>query len=225
MKKLGYEQLASLPLFLGVDGVTLTDIFETVSPVVAPMRCGKDIISAGEECRALVYVLEGEVEASSSFASGLFTIRETIRNNSILEPQCMFGLHTTYTRTYTARSSGYFFRIPKSIVVRDLMVNDVFRFNFINLLSSMLQESVRLQRRLPYPSAEARLAEIISHQAVRPAGRIVLSYKMWDLAPYLAVTRLNLSRMLHKYSDLGLLVMSRGEIVFPAFERFAAAVK
>ena len=225
MKRLDYEQLSSLPLFLGIDGVTLTDLYETVSPVVSPMRRGTTIITEGEECRSLVYVLEGQTEAITSFGAGKFSIREYLRSKSVIEPQCLFGLHTTYTRTYTAVSPGYFFRIPKSVIVRDMMPNDVFRFNFINLLSSSLQDALRRQRHLPAATPEARLAEMVARQVIRPAGTIELKCKMWDIAPYLSVTRLNLSRMLHRYSDEGLLEMYRGGIVFPLFERFEARVR
>ena len=170
MKKLDYEQLASLPLFLGIDGSTLSSIYETINPVVAPMRKGNAIITSGEECRSLLFLLEGFVQASAAFGKNRFTIYELVHAVSVVEPQCLFGLHTTYTRNYTADSGGYYLRLPKSVIVRQMMENDVFRFNFTNMLSSLAQDTVNRLRRLPPQTTEAKITDLFSRQVLRPAG-------------------------------------------------------
>lgn len=224
MKKLDYEQLASLPLFLGIDGSTLSSIYETINPVVAPMRKGNAIITSGEECRSLLFLLEGFVQASAAFGKNRFTIYELVHAVSVVEPQCLFGLHTTYTRNYTADSGGYYLRLPKSVIVRQMMENDVFLFNFTNMLSSLAQDTVNRLRRLPPQTTEAKITDLFSRQVLRPAGRKQIKCKMTDLAECVGETRLNVSRTLHKLEDAGLLSFTRGIIDIPYMEKLIAKV-
>ena len=219
MKRLTYEQLSSLPLFFGMDGATLVSICETVNPVIAPMHKGSVIIGTGENCRSLVYLLDGKLEASSTFCNAKFRLTETVNAVSLIEPQCMFGLHTTYTHGYAAASSGYYLRLPKNVVVQKLMDNEVFRFNFMNLLSSQVQDHSRRLRHVAPQTTEARLAEFISCQSMKPSGRKVLKYKMRDLAECICETRLNLSRTLHDLQTRGLLKIRRSIMEIPALEK------
>ncbi len=225
MKKLDYEQLASLPLFLGIDGTTLSHIYEAINPVIAPMRKGGVIITASEECRSLVFLLEGDINANSTFGKNRFTINETIRAVAVIEPQCLFGLHTTYTRNYTAATGGYYLRLPKTVIVRQMMENDVFRFNFTNMLSSQAQETLRRLRRMPSGTIESRMTEFFARQTLRPTGRKQIKCKMTDLAECLCETRLNVSRTLHDLEGRGLLKFTRGIIEIPAMEKLPAAAK
>lgn len=224
MKKLDYERLASLPLFIGIDGATLLGIYETINPVIAPMRKGNILVSDGEECRALVFLLEGELKATTVFGSGKFTLDETLRPVSILEPQCLFGLHTIYTRTYTALGSGHYLRLPKNIVVGQMFQNEVFRFNFVNMLSSQVQQTASLLRSMTSSSIESRITAIFQRQLLRPVGHKTVRCKMTDLAYYVGETRLNISRALHSLEQRQLLTVSRGVIDIPAFEKLLAAV-
>lgn len=222
MRRLDYESLASLPLFLGIDGATLSELYSASNPVVASMRRGSVLISAGEECRAFVYLLEGELEACADFGGGRFQIHERVAPTAIIEPQCLFGLHNTYTRTYTATASGLYMRLPKNVVVGKMMGNDVFRFNLLNMLSSQVQDGTRRLRHLSRDTIASRMADFIARQTLRPVGRKTVRCKMTDLAEQLGETRLNVSRTLHSLQDAGLLAITRNTIEIPAMEKLVA---
>ncbi len=225
MKRLNYEQLSSLPLFFGMDGATLVSICEAINPVIAPMRKGSVILNAGESCRSLVFLLEGELESSTTFGNSKFLLTETVRAVTLVEPQCMFGLHTTYTRNYIASGSGYYLRLPKTVVVHKMMENEVFRFNFINLLSSQVQETTRRLRHISGNSIEKRMAELFARQMLKLSGHKVIRCKMTDLAECLCETRLNVSHTLRNLENRNLLKSTRGAIEIPAFEKFLAEVE
>lgn len=222
MRHLDYESLASLPLFLGIDGATLSELYSASNPVVASMRRGNVLINAGEECRAFVYLLGGELEACATFGGGKFQIHERVAPAAIIEPQCLFGLHNTYTRTYTALASGLYMRLPKNVVVGRMMGNDVFRFNLLNMLSSQVQDGIRRLRHLPRNTIASRLADFLARQTLRPVGRKTVRCKMADLAAQLGETRLNVSRTLHSLQDAGLLTITRNTIDIPAMEKLIA---
>lgn len=222
MKKLNYELLASLPLFLGIDASTLTDIHEAVGPAVQTMRRGSTIIRTGDDCRSLLFLLEGRLDVATTFCSGKLSLSESLRATAVVEPQCLFGLHTTYTRTYTAAETGSYIRLPKSLIVQQMMKNEVFRFNFTNMLSSGLQDASQRLRRNPASSIERRIVEIFARQTLRPSGEKTIRCKMTDLAPLCGTTRLTLSRTLHSLEKRGLIRITRGMIIIPAFERLDA---
>lgn len=225
MKRLDYQQLASLPLFLGIDGATLWQLYATLNLVMAPMRKGSTIASEGNECRSLIFLLEGHVSASTSFSNKKITLYEELPAVTVLEPQCLFGLHTTYTHTFTAIDEGHYLKLPKNVIVQQLMNNEVFRFNYINMLSSITQESARHARALADNTIESRLASIIYCNSIRSTGHKLLKCKLVDLAPCLASTRLALSHALHGLKDKGLVNMTRGMIEFPAFEDFLSSAR
>lgn len=222
MKKLNYETLASLPLFLGIDASTLADIYDSVGASVQTMRRGTTIVRAGDDCRSLLFLLEGRLNVATTFCGGRLSLSESLRAMAVVEPQCLFGLHTTYTRTYTAAEAGSYIRLPKSLIVQQLMRSEVFRFNFTNMLSSRLQEASQRLRRNPAATIERRIVEIFARQTLRPTGEKTIRCKMTDLAPLCGTTRLTLSRTLHSLENRRLIRITRGMITIPAFERLDA---
>lgn len=225
MKHLSYEQLASIPLFLGIDGLTLAGICEAAGQAVGTVRRGTAAIEAGEQCRSLFFLLEGELEAATTFCGGRFALRETVKAPAVVEPQCLFGLHTTYTRTYTAAAGNCVcLRLPKTLVVNRMLVNEVFRFNFVNMLSSRAQETENRMRGSNASTPEGRMTALFARQMLRTVGTKTLKCRMVDLAEVIGETRLNVSRMLHALESKGLLAVVRGGMVIPAFERLMADV-
>ena len=140
MKPLNYDTLAALPLFMGMDGAMLSSFYDEARPAVTIVRQGAMIARRGEECRTLTIVMDGSITVTSSDPHGICEIEEHMPANGVIEPQRLFGLHTTYMRTYTAASPCRVMRLPKQTVVSQLLVNEVFRFNFMNLVCSTAQQ-------------------------------------------------------------------------------------
>ena len=104
MKPLNYDTLAALPLFMGMDGAMLSSFYDEARPAVTIVRQGAMIARRGEECRTLTIVMDGSITVTSSDPHGICEIEEHMPANGVIEPQRLFGLHTTYMRTYTAAS-------------------------------------------------------------------------------------------------------------------------
>ncbi len=225
MKPVDYETLASLPLFMGIDGATLSSFCEAVGPAVQPVRSGATIALKGSECRMLNIVTEGEVAAVFSDAQGVCVLEEFLQGSGIVEPQRLFGLHTTYTRTYVARTACRLLSLPKNLVVSQLLDNEVFRLNFMNVVCSSSQQFESRLGITQCGSVEKRLAAFVQVRLLRPVGRKILHVKMTDLAEQLSTSRLTLSNTLHGLEDRGLVDVHRRNIVIPVFEKFVTGVK
>ena len=225
MKTVDYETLASLPLFMGIDGATLSSFCETVSSTIQSVCPGTPVALKGSECRMLNIVIEGELTAVYPDTRGIYVLEEFLQGCVIVEPQRLFGLHTTYARTYIARKECRLLRLPKNLLVAQLLDNEVFRLNFMNMVCSYSQQ---LEGRPGFTlcgSVERRLAAFVQPRLLRPVGHKILHAKMTDLAEQLSTSRLTLSKTLRNLAGKGLIEVRRRNIVIPSFERFAAEVK
>lgn len=225
MKSIDYETLASLPLFMGIDGVTLSEFCNSAHPVDLSVRPGSMIAATGSDGRMLTIVIEGEVKVITSNAQNKYELEEFLYGCNIIEPQRFFGLHPAFARTYVAQTSCRLLRLPKNNVVSQLLGSEVFRLNFINTVCTIAQQyESRLSTVMP-ASLEQRVAAFVTQRALRPVGRKLLHIKMTDLSEYLTTSRLTLSHTLHAMSSCNLLELHRRHIVIPALENLIAAAK
>lgn len=225
MKLLDYETLATLPLFMGMDGAMLSAFYKTAAPAVSLVRIGGRIAVGGDECRSLTMLVEGNVTASLSDPRGRFVLDEYVTANCVVEPQRLFGLHPTYTRTYTAATACRVMRLPKQTVVTQLLDNEVFRLNFMNLLCANAQQFEARLFVTMAPTVGERLAAFVLRHSLRPVGEKCLRVRMTDLADILATSRAAVSHALRELAERGLVEYTRGSILIPSPENLLAAVR
>jgi CRP-like cAMP-binding protein len=91
---------------------------------------------------------------------------------------------------------------------------EVFRMNLLNLLSNKAEQlHTHIWSISPQP-LEGRLAHFVRSLCTTPHGPKALRIKMDDLATLLDDTRLNISRVLNKWQQSGIIEMHRKEFVF-----------
>ena len=130
----------------------------------------------------------------------------------------MFGMNTDYVATYTALDEVHSINISKSFVMNELAQYEIFRLNYINIISNRAQT---LQRRLWCTNEgdlQNRIVHFISNLAERPSGKKSLKIKMEELARIVNDTRLNVSKVLNALQDKDLVELHRGEIVVHRLE-------
>ena len=136
----------------------------------------------------------------------------------MVQPENLFGLNTTYTRSFLAETEVEVMEIDKS-VVRDILFDyTIFRFNYLNFLSYHLQQVHRSRWRSMPLDLSHRFVRFLADRCCRPAGQKELRIKMTQLAKELDATRLNVSRMLGNLEQQGKIQLYRERIVVPAFQ-------
>lgn len=223
MKNPRYDTLAALPLFLGMDGSSLAAFCKEEHPAAELVRSGTVIAAKDSLCRTLAIIISGDITVATPDSHGLCILEERMPGYGVVEPQRLFGLHNAYLRTYTAASQCQVLRLPKQTVVSRLLADEVFRLNFMNLVSSVAQRAESLLSPAAARTPEERLAAYVLARSLRPAGEKTLRVKMTDLAAALHVSRLTLSRTLHSLRERGLAEFTRTVIVIPSLEKIAAA--
>lgn len=209
-----FDTLLQLPLFQGLAQEDFTNILEKVRLHFIKHKAGKIFINAGTPCDQLTFVLSGEITSSITLA-GSYSLIEVIKAPYLIEPYSMFGMKTNYMATYTARTLTHTVSISKSFVMSNLFKYDIFRLNYMNIISNRLQI---LNNRLWSPigsTLEARIIGFILNLAERPYGEKALKIKMEELARITNDTRLNVSKALNSMQEKGLVELHRGEIFIP----------
>lgn len=135
---------------------------------------------------------------------------------AVLEPYSMFGMNTRYISSYIPHNEeAQMVSISKSFVMGELFKYDIFRLNYMNIVSNRAQNLyTRLWDKAPKDIEDKIIRFILGH-IERMTGEKLFKVKMDDLARMLDDTRLNVSKALNGLQELNLLELHRKEIRIP----------
>ena len=215
-----YNTLLQLPLFQGMSRTELSEVVEKVKLHFLRIEAKKKIFSQGESCNKLVFLLSGELTSETHAPCGTFSLIETFDKPQMIEPHSLFGKRPSYKATYTAKSDVSLLTIDKQYIYGVLDKYEVFRMNLLNLLSNKAEQfHAHIWSISPQP-LEGRLAHFVRSLCTTPHGPKTLRIRMDDLATLLDDTRLNISRVLNKWQQSGIIEMRRKEFVFHTIPTF-----
>ena len=214
-----FPRLLQLPLFQGIGRGDFWEIAELVRIAFHRLEAGKVLVREGDPCRSLIFVMKGTLCAQRADDRHRYTFLEYLNQPMVVQPECLFGLSTQYTRTFTVVENIQYFEIKKEDV-RDVLFNyETFRINYLNLLSRYAQYASRRLWKCQSESIIERFQHFVQARAMYPAGRKELLVRMEDLAEELLTTRLRVSEHLRQLQAEGLIISRRGRIEIPALEK------
>lgn len=208
-----FDTLLQLPLFQGLAQEDFTRILEKVKLHFTKHKPGEVLLKGGTDCNELMFVLKGEISSSTSSVDGSFSFVEYLPAPYLIEPYAMFGMNTSYISSYRAKTEVHTVSISKTFVMRELFSYDIFRLNYMNIVSNRAQMLHSRLWNIPGNSLEARIAYFILSHAERLSGEKVLKIKMEDLAQVVNETRIGVSKALNGMQERGLIELHRGEIL------------
>lgn len=214
-----FDTLLQLPLFQGLAQEDFTNILGKVKLDFTKHKAGEVIVKAGDTCSQLIFVLKGEVSSYTSSADASYSFTEYYQAPYVIEPQSLFGMNTSYVSTHTAQTETHTVSISKAFAMSELFRYDIFRLNYMNIISNRAQS---LNNRLWAKTAdnlEKRIGNFILTHTERLSGRKILKIKMEELAQVVNDTRMGVSRALNSMQEKGLLELRRGEIMIPDAEK------
>ncbi len=214
-----YDQLLLYSLFLGMSRSELLQLVGNTRFDFRKYEAKEQVVKEGDGCTHLFFLMQGNVSVSSYSDNHHFRVEETLSAPWIIEPEHLFGLSTHYTKSVTALTTCHFVLLSKSEVQRLLDTFLTFRLNYLNLLSTSVQQlSRRFWRRTPQ-TLEGKIIQFFIDHCVYPAGPKVFYILMAHLAEVLNDSRLNISIALNEMQQKGLLELHRGRIQIPSLER------
>lgn len=208
-----YDTLLQLPLFQGLCLEDFTHILDKVKLHFTRHKAGEVILSRGTPCDQLIFLLKGEIAAETTSKDDSFTLIEHMVAPQVIEPYALLGMNINYTASYVARTEVDSISISKSLVLTTLLKYDIFRLNYMNIISNRSQNLyARLWEEAPQDVVEKIIRFMLVHTE-RYQGEKVLKIKMDSLARFMDDTRLSVSKALHGLQEEGLIVLHRKEIV------------
>ena len=222
MKYTMYDTLRHLPLFQGMNQKELSVILDKVKLHFMKFADKEVIFRQGELCDRMVFLIGGELMSETEAPCGTFTLEETLQRPAIVELHSLFGKRPAYKATYRAQGKTSLLVIEKQYIYTVLNDSDIFRMNLFNQLSNIANQQHEQCWSITPQGLEGRLAHFIRSLCATPHGRKTLRIKMDDLAQLLDDTRLNVSTILNRWQNEGLVEMRRKEYVFPDLERLGA---
>lgn len=210
--------MQQLPLFQGLSFAELSEIVEWMKMDFSQLHIGDTIVSQGEKCNSIIFVLNGNVCAEYIDTEGRFILSEHLSPTLAIEPYNLYGMFQNYSRTYWMESDGSTLVIPKNIFNELLKRYQIIRTNYMNIICKKLQYNSLYIAKMHTLNLREKIIDIIKRVACTPKGSKQLKIKMETIADIIGETRLNVSKELNKMKKEHLVVMKRGEIDFINFE-------
>ena len=213
-----FDTLLQLPLFQGLAQEDFTRILEKVKLYFTKYKPGELLLKEGGACHELVFVLKGEIASSTSSADSSYCFTEYFPAPFLIEAHSIFGMKTHYASTYRARTEVHTVSISKAFVAKELFNYEIFRLNYMNIISNRTQMLHNRLWAVFGNSPESRIIHFILSHTERLSGEKILKIKMEDLAQIINETRTGVSKALNTMQTKGLVELHRGEIILPNVE-------
>ena len=214
-----YDTLLQLPLFQGLCKDDFTSIIEKVKFHFHQFNAGETILTQGEQCNSLVFLLNGEISSHINNPHQNYRLSEGFQGPFIIEPYSLFGMNPTYKATYKAETDCKLLTIDKSFVLSDLNNYEIFRINYLNLLSNRCQSAHKKLWHTHVRSLEEKFINFLLKRCQKPNGEKTLHITMEDLGNLIDETRINVSRLLNDMQEKELIQLKRKEIYIPELEK------
>lgn len=212
------DRLLRHPLFIGFSRLDFLDIVGVTPFDFKTYAQGHYIVRQYDPCEKVCLLLSGLVSIECEDPTRTFRLLEEIDCSAVLNPSRIYGLHTHYTHSCLAKGKVMVAWLDKVAFSHLLATYPAFRINFLNYLSSYIQNVEAAIWDPRKEDAATRFAAFVRHRCLRPIGKKVLHIKMEDLATEIGLTRLRVSHMLAQLKAQGLLTYTRGIISIYAIE-------
>lgn len=211
--------LASLPLLQGIAPLDIARVLEETQHRETCLSPGESLARQGDECQHLLLLVKGMLKSDRRSPDGLYTFTEYLTAPVVIEPEILYGICRNHAASYTATEECHIISFPKHDVNRMMAALEVFRFNFLNLLSTLAVRGYKAALPTATPDLKARISHFIASHARTAVGCKRLNIRIADLAHYLGVSRAVVSTALHEMEAAGLLHTKRNIIEISEMEK------
>lgn len=214
-----FDTLLQLPLFQGLVRDDFTRILEKVRLHFTKHNPGELLLKEGSSCNDLVFILKGEVSATTSSDHSSYSFTEYFQAPYLIEAYSMFGMKTYYNATYRAKTEVHTVSINKAFALKELFKYEIFRLNYMNIVCNRAQTLHNRLWTLSDNNLEARIAHFILSHTERWSGEKILTAKTETLAKAVNDTRAGVSKALYNMQEKGKIELHCEEIIIPDVEK------
>jgi CRP-like cAMP-binding protein len=214
-----YDTLLQLPLFQGLSKNDFTEIIGKTKFHFTKYNDNKLIANQGDVCNKLMFLLNGKIKSLTVDYDNVYSLSETLNGPTVIEPYSLFGMKPCYQATYTTAGNVEMVSISKTAILFELNNYDIFRINYLNILSNRSQITFNRLWNTHIGNTREKIVNFILIRCNRADGEKLLNIKMNDFAHLINDTRINVSRVLNEMQSEGLVELSRKEIYIPELSK------
>lgn len=207
-----FEKLMGLPLFKGVSRERMAETVGMAKFHFLKYLAGETIINAGDPCTHIKFIITGDARVSIANADGRFRVSQTLSAPEVIAPDYLFGRATDYPCSVEAVTDTGILQISKNDYLKILHSDNIFLFNFLNILSRNAQKAVDGVLAITTGSIEERIAFWII-ALTQPGGHdITLTCRQRDLYSLFGMQRTSFMASLEGMKNRGLIEYTNNEI-------------
>lgn len=200
-----FDILMELPLFKGVSRERIAETVGMAKFHFLKYMPGETIAEAGSKCTHIKFIISGEARSSIVNPDGRFKVCQTLQAPDVIAPDYLFGRATVYPCDVVAIESTGILQIAKEDYMKILKSDEVFMFNYLNLLSFNAQKSVSGILALTTGNIDERIAFWIV-ALTQPSGYdITLECRQRDLYSFFGVPRSSFLSSLEEMKSKGII--------------------
>lgn len=207
-----YENLMTLPLFKGISYSRLSEIVGNTRLAFLKYLPDETIFDAGQLCSHIKFVISGHVRMTIRNDSDRVRVSQTLSAPAVLSPDFLFGRNTQYPSSAIALDTVSIMQIDKKDLIPVLQSDEVFLYNYLNILSTNAQKAVDGMLAVTSGSLEERIAFWIIALTQMDADDVTLTAKQRDLYSIFGVQRTSFIAALESMRAQGILDYTPTEI-------------
>lgn len=184
-----FDKLLHLPLFQGVSQERLEEIVAKIPFHFLKFKKGEKIISSGDSCTHVRFVISGKVKMEYESKPLKFKISHELSAPEVISPDYLFGLDTSYPFNVTALESCGILQVAKQDYITILRSDNVFLYNILNYLSRNSQSVKTQLLNVEHATVVERIALLVSVFTTQRSQQINLNFKQKDLCRLLGARR------------------------------------
>lgn len=207
-----FEKLMELPLFQGASREKLKELVEKYPFHFLKYETGDLLLSAGERCTHVKFIVSGSVKLQTDFPSYRVALHQTVSAPGVIGPEFMFGRKTIYPYSCVANGSCGILQIKKADYVEILMKDKVFLLNMLNYISRNAQKNTILFQNHSGGITKNVIPIVSLMLTTSDSKDIALRYKQKDLCTMLGISRSSLSTHIEELAEIGAISHSPGNI-------------
>lgn len=208
-----YDVLLQLPIFQGVSRNKISELIEKMKFHFLKYPDGEKIVSIGEECNHLKFLISGEIRSELVTQNEKMRITETIQAPNVIAPEHLFGRDTYFPANLYAVGTVGIMQIEKASVVQMLQEEPIFLINLLNILSRRSQKALESFTALSSNDLKERLAFWVLSLTQQKSTDIRIICKQKDLYAFFGVQRSVLLSTLDELKNNGIIDYNAKEIM------------
>lgn len=207
-----FEILMELPLFRGISHEKMEEIVGSLKFHFLKYPVGEKIVSAGEKCMQIKFVISGSVKLVVSNRNKKFMVAETLLAPDVIAPDFLFGRDTDYPCDVIANEDTGILQLSKDDFIKILTFDNIFLFNYLNILSVNAQKAMTGVLSLSEGTLEQRIAFWIVALTQPGSTDVTVSCKHRDLYSLFGVQRMAFISALDSLVAKGLMTYDKNTI-------------